>query len=134
MGEDNKVFKKELKAFRRTHTKQQMFITFIYKIKGIRKKFYGKYDSYHCMLYNNEGLDNEVKSVLVCGLNKYRSQKGMSIITDRQVTVGILSFCQESSALTWSTDYEIKCFDFYFQDSKFTSYGPVYYINGKELV
>ena len=49
------------------------FITFIYKVGKNYKTYYGKY----CFDYisdDHEGLDNEVKDILITGLNKYRKK------------------------------------------------------------
>jgi len=50
------------------------FITFIYRIENTEKIFYGKYicDS---VSDNYEGLDIEIKPVVINGINEYRNQK-----------------------------------------------------------
>jgi hypothetical protein len=99
------------------------FITFIYKIGKNNKTYYGKY----CAKYisdDHEGLDNEVKYSLIEGLNKYREKNNMQKITTK-IIIGILSFSSDNIIPTYSSDNEIKCFDFY------KDYDKKIYINGK---
>ena len=98
------------------------FITFIYKIAH-KKTYYGKY----CFDYisdDHEGLDTIVQNVLMQSLNKYRKKKNIPELKTR-VMVGILSFSSNDIIPTYSTDDEIKCFDFYYEN-----YYKIY-INGK---
>jgi len=99
------------------------FITFIYKVGNNNKTYYGKY----CFDYisdDHEGLDNEVKNILIKGLNEYRKKKNLKKLKSK-IIVGILSFSSNDIIPTYSTDDEIKCFDFYYQ-----KYDKIY-INGK---
>ena len=98
------------------------FITFIYKVGKNYKTYYGKY----CFDYisdDHEGLDNEVKDILIQGLNKYRKNNNQKLQT--KIIIGILSFSSNDIIPTYSTDNEIKCFDFYY------NYDNKIYINGK---
>ena len=98
------------------------FITFIYKVGKNYKTYYGKY----CFDYisdDHEGLDNEVKDILIQGLNKYRKKNNQKLHT--KIIIGILSFSSDNIIPTYSTDNEIKCFDFYYSDDN------KIYINGK---
>jgi hypothetical protein len=61
------------KLFRAT---QMPFITFIYKIGKNNKTYYGKY-CINSMSDDHEGLDNEVKYLLIKGLNEYRKKKNI---------------------------------------------------------
>ena len=101
------------------------FITFIYKVGNSPKTYYGKY----CMEYisdDHEGLDSEVKYVLLKGLNEYRKQNNMPCLRSK-ITIGVLSFSTNRVIPTFSTKNEIKCFDFYcYYDNKI-------YINGKQI-
>jgi hypothetical protein len=102
------------------------FITFIYRIGKNNKTYYGKY----CADYisdDHEGLDNEVKYSLIEGLNKYREKNNMQKITTR-IIIGILSFSTDNIIPTYSSDNEIKCFDFY------KDYDKKIYINGKIIL
>ena len=99
------------------------FITFIYKVGKNYKTYYGKY----CFDYisdDHEGLDNVVKNILLKGLNEYRTKKNIQKLKTN-IIVGILSFSSNDIIPTYSTDDEIKCFDFYYQN-----YDKIY-INGK---
>ena len=87
------------------------FITFIYKVGKNNKTYYGKY----CVDYisdDNEGLDNEVKYILKNGLNEYRKKNNIKKLKSK-IIIGILSFSSNDIVPTYSTKYEIKCFDFY---------------------
>ena len=100
-----------------------VFITFIYKVGKNPKTYYGKY----CTDYisdDHDGLDNEVKYSLIKGLNKYRKQNNIQNIKSK-IIIGILSFSSNEIIATYSTNNEIKCFDFY------CNYDNKIYINGK---
>ena len=99
------------------------FITFIYKVGKNYKTYYGKY----CFKYisdDHEGLDNEVKDILIKGLNEYRKKNNVQKLKSK-IMIGILSFSSNAIIPTYSTDNEIKCFDFYY------NYNNKIYINGK---
>ena len=98
------------------------FITFIYKVGKNPKTYYGKYCSEY-ISDDHDGLDNEVKYILEQSLNQYRKQNNKKIIT--KLMVGILSFSSSETTPTYSTNNEIKCFDFY------KNYNEQIYINGK---
>ena len=99
------------------------FITFIYKVGKNYKTYYGKY----CFDYisdDHDGLDNEVKAVLIKGLNKYRKNNNIQKLKTK-IIIGILSFSLDNNIPTYSSENEIKCFDFYYNDDN------KIYINGK---
>ena len=99
------------------------FITFIYKVGKTHKTYYGKY----CFNYisdDHEGLDNEVKYILIKGLNEYRKKNNIQKLKSK-IIIGILSFSSNNITSVYSTDNEIKCFDFYY------NYDKQIYINGK---
>lgn len=99
------------------------FITFIYKVGKKCKTYYGKY----CFNYisdDHEGLDNEVKDILITGLNDYRKKNNVQKLKSK-IIIGILSFSSNNIISTYSTDNEIRCFDFY------CNYDNKIYINGK---
>ncbi len=99
------------------------FITFIYKVGKNYKTYYGKY----CVDYisdDHDGLDNEVKDILINGLNAYRKKNNFQELKSK-IIIGILSFSSDNIIPTYSTDNEIKCFDFYY------NYDNKIYINGK---
>ena len=93
------------------------FITFIYKVGKNHKTYYGKY----CTDYisdDHNGLDNEVRHTLIDALNQYRKKK-------TKIMIGVLSFSSNNDIPTYSTNNEIRCFDFYHD------YNNKIYINGK---
>lgn len=100
------------------------FITFIYKVGKINNKtktYYGKC----CLDYvsdDHEGLDFEVKYMLVDGLNKYLKKQ----VT--KITIGVLSYSSDNWVPTYSSDEEIDVFDFY------RNYNGQIYINGKLVI
>ena len=99
------------------------FITFIYKIGKNPKIYYGKY----CIDYisdDHEGLDNEVKYTLIKGLTDYRIQRNMPKLNSK-IHIGVLAFSSNQIIPTYSSDNEIKCFDFYYD------FNDKIYINGK---
>ena len=103
------------------------FITFIYKVGKNSKTYYGKY----CFDYisdDHEGLDNEVEYVLTEGLNRYRRTHNLQKIKSK-IMIGILSYSSNRYIPTYSTDNEIKCFDFYYTNDA-TNDNTKIYING----
>ena len=99
------------------------FISFIYKVGNNKKTYYGKY----CTDYisdDHEGLDNEVKYILKRGLNAYRKNNNIPKLKSN-IMIGILSLSSNDIIPTYSSDNEIKCFDFY------SDYSNKIYINGK---
>jgi hypothetical protein len=103
------------------------FITFIYKVGKNKRIYYGKY----CADYisdDHNGLDNEVKPILIEGLNMYRKKNEKSIQKVKsKIIIGILSFSSDNIIPTYSSSKEIKCFDFYH------TYDKKIYINGKVI-
>ena len=99
------------------------FITFIYKVGKNYKTYYGKY-CFNYMSDDHEGLDNEVKDILIKGLNEYRKKNNVQKLKSK-IIIGILSFSSNTIIPTYSTDKEIRCFYFYY------NYDNKIYINGK---
>ena len=85
--------------------------------------YYGKY-CFNYILDDHEGLDNEVKYILIKGLNEYRKKNNVQKLKSK-IIIGILSFSSNNIISTYSTDNEIRCFDFYY------NYDNKIYINGK---
>ena len=102
------------------------FITFIYRIGKNKKSFYGKYVCDY-ISDDHEGLDSEIKSTIIDGINEYRKQQGFAKI-NKTVCLGILSFSANKYIPIHSSDEEIHCFDFYHKH--FTNNGETY-VNGK---
>jgi hypothetical protein len=65
-----------------------------------------------------------VKYILIKGLNEYRKKNNIQKLKAK-IIIGILSFSSNNIIPTYSTDNEIKCFDFY------CDYDNKIYINGK---
>jgi hypothetical protein len=105
-----------------------MFITFIYKIGNNKKTYYGKYVCDY-ISDDHEGLDDEIESTVIDGINLYRKQKGLQKLK-KQIYIGILSFSSNKYIPTYSTNKEIKCFDFY---HKYFNHNSETYINGKNI-
>lgn len=107
-----------------------MFITFIYRIGNNRKTYYGKY-VFDYISDDHEGLDCEVSSAVVYGINKFREHKGLSELK-KKVSIGVLSFSSNRIIPTWSSDDEIQCFDFYCK--RINNKDKVYvYVNGERI-
>ena len=106
------------------------FITFIYRVGKNKKTYYGKYCSDY-ISDDHEGLDTEVKYSLLKGLEKYKQQhnqeKNEKSNKEMKVIVGVLSFSSHKFIPTYSSENEMKCFDFYHD------YDNKIYINGKTL-
>ena len=99
-----------------------LFITFIYKVGKNPKRYYGKC----CFDYisdDHDGLDNEVKYILKQYLNEYRKQHNIQKIKSK-IMIGVLSLSANENIPTYSTNDEIKCFDFY------KNYDGQVYVNG----
>ena len=97
------------------------FITFIYKIKNINRTFYGKYVVEY-ISDDHDGLDNEIRPVVLYVINIYRTGKGLSILNNGDLQIGILSFSFKGDFSTHSSNDEIECFDFYYE-SDYSYYG-----------
>lgn len=105
------------------------FITFIYRIGNNNKVYYGKYVCDY-ISDDHDGLDNEIKYILNCGINEYRQQKGF-IKINKKISIGILSLCVNDYIPTYSSDAEINCFDFYHKS--YTLKNDETYVNGKQI-
>ena len=105
------------------------FITFIYRIGNNNKVFYGKYVCDY-ISDDHDGLDNEIEQALIDGINEYRKQKGVSKL-NKKVSIGVLSFSTSEYIPTYSSDAEIKCFDFY--HIKHIIKKDETYLNGKRI-
>ena len=102
------------------------FVTFIYKLGNNRQSrvYYGKYDGY--ISDDHEGLDLEMIRHVKNGMNRYRKQNNLKPI--KNIQVGILSLSNDHFIPGYSSDKEIKIFDFYcIYDNYFTKI----YVNGK---
>ena len=105
------------------------FITFIYRIGKNKNLYYGKYVADY-ISDDHEGLDNEIKPIVIDGLNKYREQKNLPKL-NKEVIIGVLSFSINQYIPTYSTNNEIECFDFYY---KYSEHIGKTYVNGKLIM
>ena len=105
------------------------FVTFIYRIANNKKVFYGKYVCDY-ISDDHDGLDNEIKGILNCGMNEYRKQMGFVKI-NKKISIGILSLCVHDYIPTYSSDSEIQCFDFYHKTH--TLKNDETYVNGQQI-
>ena len=106
------------------------FISFIYRVGKSKKTYYGKYCSDY-ISDDHEGLDTEVKYSLLKGLKKYNEETNTETQNPKKnlkVTVGVLSFSSSKHIPTYSSENEMKCFDFYHD------YDNKIYINGKNIM
>lgn len=104
------------------------FVTFIYRIGP--KTYYGKYVTDY-ISDDHEGLDDEVRWILIQGINRFREKKGKVSLKDIKIGVISISSSYCECIPTDSTEKEVKCFDFY---SIKEGYGPgKTYINGQEI-
>jgi len=103
------------------------FITFFYRLKNDNSKYYGKFVSNY-ISDDHSGLDREMKSIVVYGINLLT----MNITMD-DVSLGILSFSDHSYIPTYSSDDEIEMFDFYYDDSIGYSTGKKIYVNQQRV-
>jgi hypothetical protein len=104
------------------------FISFIYRFGRNKRIFYGKYVTDH-ISDDHEGLDEEVKYDLMNAINEYRKQQNKPPLKSK-LYIGVISFSDDryDSIPTYSTDNEIKCFDFY---TRSEYYQRQTYINGE---
>ena len=87
------------------------FITFIYKIGDDNRIYYGKcYFEY--ISDDHEGLDEEVRPLLVEGLNEYRKQTNLPDIIDT-IHIGVISLSSHTYIPVYSSNKEREFFDFY---------------------
>jgi hypothetical protein len=108
-----------------------MFVTFIYRICGNPTTCYGKFLS-GWISDDHQGLDAEMKSVLVNAINRRRRRDVLqgSLLREEEVTLGILSVSYAESFPIYSTSEERFCFDFYYTDYGYSSDACQAYLDG----
>ena len=94
------------------------------------KIYYGKYVC-DDISDNHEGLDIEIKPIVINGINEYRNQKGLDKL-DKKVFLGILSFSSNRHTYIYSSIKEIECFDFYYINNSYDESET--FINGKFII
>ena len=93
------------------------FVTFIYKIG--KRTYYGKY-IFNCMSDDHDGLDDQIRPLVLDGINRFRDQKGLTPL--HYVKIGILSFSVDDYIPCYSSDKE------YYKTTK------KLYVNGNEII
>lgn len=106
-------------------------ITFIYRINGNPKIFYGKC-IFNRLSDDHEGLDRAVMYNLLPAINKYRTNQGLKKLNLKNIFIGILSCSSPDNYYDYSTKRESKCFDYYYTENK--DYIASYFINGKQIL
>lgn len=109
-------------------------IVFLFSYNDSKEKYYGKYICYY-MPYFKDEIDEELRPILINGLNEYRKQNGCNILSDDDVNIGILSSSHDCNVYT--SKKEIKLFDVYIiYNNHFAVMDETYeyYINGNLLV
>jgi hypothetical protein len=104
-----------------------MFITFFYRVSSNPTRCYGKYVATH-FSDDHEGLDAEMRSVLVNALNRLREEE--DVLREEEVSLGILSVSYGDSFPIYSTEEEIRAFDFYHTTSGYLYECSKTYLNG----
>jgi hypothetical protein len=89
-----------------------MFVTFLYRIGEEKERYFGKI-VWANMSDDHNGLDEEVRPYLLCGLNTYRESKGLPLLTYDGVAISTLSYSFEDRIPVYSTINDNMCFDFY---------------------
>ena len=104
-------------------------ITFIYKIGKNPTTYYGKYITDY-LSDDHDGLDREVRPILVKVLNEYRKKKGYWLLNSKQIKIGIISLYND-----YSSKRETKCFDFYHITGNYlmNKEPSISYINGQKI-
>lgn len=104
------------------------FITFIYKIE--KRNYYGKY-VFDYMSDDHEGLDDQIRPLVLDSINRFRDQKGLSPLC--YIKIGILSFSVDDYIPCYSTDKEYECFDLYCEED-FSKNTKTLYVNGIQII
>jgi hypothetical protein len=109
------------------------FVTFIYRIG--KKTYFGKYIFDDYVSDDHNGLDTEIMHDVLDAINRYRMKHDKPILSETQLTIGILSFCPGNAHIpVYSSEYEYKAFDLYYEAPPSFSFTPAtVYINGKIL-
>jgi hypothetical protein len=101
------------------------FVTFIYRIG--KKTYFGKYIFDDNVSDDHNGLDTEIIRDVLDAINRYRVKQEKPILSETELTIGILSFCPGNAHIpVYSSEYEYKAFDLYYDLS-------TAYINGKVI-
>jgi len=105
-------------------------VTFIYRIHGNPKIFYGKC-VFNRLSDDHEGLDREVVYHLLPAINKYRTNQGSKNLNKKNIFIGILACSSPDNYYDYSSKRESKCFDYYYTEDNYCNQS--YFINGKQI-
>jgi hypothetical protein len=110
---------------------QMSFVTFIYRIG--RKTYFGKYIFDDYVSDDHNGLDTEIMHDVLDAINRYRVKHERPVLSETELTIGILSFCPGNARIpVYSSEEEYKAFDLYYEAPPSFSFTPaIVYINGE---
>ena len=106
-------------------------ISFIYRIDKSNQTYFGKYLTDN-ISDNHDGLDTIIRTKLTYGLNKYRRINNKNKLK-QSIFIGVLSY--SNTWMDFSSEREIKCFDFLYEQYKTESGVEVedYWVNRERL-
>ena len=106
-------------------------ISFIYRIDKSNQTYFGKYLTDN-ISDNHDGLDTIIRPKLTYGLNKYRRINNKNKLK-QSIFIGVLSY--SNTWMDFSSEREIKCFDFLYEQYKTESGVEVedYWVNRERL-
>jgi hypothetical protein len=89
-------------------------ISFIYRIDKTNQTYFGKYLTDN-ISDNHDGLDTIIRPKLTYGLNKHRRINNKNKLK-QSIFIGVLSY--SNTWMDFSSEREIKCFDFLYERYK----------------
>lgn len=106
-------------------------ISFIYRIDKSNQTYFGKYLTDN-ISDNHDGLDTIIRPKLTYGLNKYRRINNKNKLK-QSIFIGVLSY--SNTWMDFSSEREIKCFDFLYEKYKTEAGEDVedYWVNRERL-
>jgi hypothetical protein len=106
-------------------------ISFIYRIDKTNQTYFGKYLTEN-ISDNHDGLDTIIRPKLTYGLNKHRRLNNKNKLK-QSIFIGVLSY--SNAWIDFSSEREIKCFDFLYEQYKTKEGVEVedYWVNGQLL-
>ena len=106
-------------------------ISFIYRIDKSNQTYFGKYLTDN-ISDNHDGLDTIIRPKLTYGLNKHRRLNNKNKLK-QSIFIGVLSYSK--TWMDFSSEREIKCFDFLYEQYKTEAGVEVedYWVNRERL-
>lgn len=106
-------------------------ISFIYRIDKSNQTYFGKYLTDN-ISDNHDGLDVVIRPKLTYGLNKHRRLNNKNKLK-QSIFIGVLSY--SNTWMDFSSEREIKCFDFLYEQYKTEAGVEVedYWVNRERL-